>query len=65
MSSQSSGPSEFNSSIPNVQCDILRDVYKMLIDANVLNTKTSDMIIDFKFPGELKVINGTDMFSPC
>lgn len=34
---------------------ILSDVYKMLMDANVLNTPASTRIIDFKHPDELKV----------
>lgn len=63
MSSQNSESSEINSSISKVNCDILRDVYKILVDGNVLNTKTSDMIVDFKFPSELMV--GWFYFSCC
>lgn len=35
---------------------ILRDTYKMLVDANVLNPKQSKPIVKFKFPDELMVI---------
>lgn len=40
---------------PEDQWTILRDVYKMLIDANVLNTPASASILEFKFPDELMV----------
>lgn len=36
---------------------ILRDIYKMLVDANVLNPKHSTPIVKFKHPDELMVIH--------
>lgn len=35
--------------------DILNDVYKLLVDGNVLGTPDCDEVVDFKFPNELKV----------
>lgn len=53
MNIQSNKSSGNNSSM--VYCDILRDVYQMLIDTKVLNTSYSDKIVNFKFPDELMV----------
>lgn len=36
---------------------ILRHVYTMLVDANVLNTSASEKIVEFKFPDEIMVSN--------
>lgn len=36
---------------------ILRDIYKILVEANVLNPKPSTPIVNFKFPDEILVIH--------
>lgn len=45
----------FGSDVSQDQWNILRDVYKMLVDAHILNTPPSVLIVDFKFPDELMV----------
>lgn len=36
--------------------NILRDIYQILVDGNVLNPKPPTTIVNFKFPEELMVI---------
>lgn len=35
--------------------EILKSVYQLLADEQILNTPASSTIVDFKFPDELKV----------
>lgn len=35
--------------------DIVADLYQILVEENVINTQKTDLVIDFKYPNELKV----------